>query len=292
MATPSEKIHEPAPMYRGRWRTLFVRPDLASAQTLAVGIVVYWDGRLDGFKLLADFTRIECLYHSPPAVDNIRYTLERAQNWLHTACVRGRPCPDLTDISPHFEWGEEMTAQYSTSDEMVDDLYRTVIALDPTDEGSPRPRFVSRDTAAVRRSVRPHVLQLLQMKFERVWVDDVTPISDETGHKHWLQLDVISGARAGALASAWFKDPKTIEFNMLKADRDIRTWLNREHARGRAGVFVLRPTAAKGLTNDERKAIDKVIDEVAWKIRAKNCVVEVEDDERALAERIVDFVPL
>jgi len=112
-------------------------------------------------------------------------------------------------------------------------------------------------------------------------------LDDPDGHKHWLDLNLLTTKSCGSVTSAAYKSAQTVEMNLLKASLDLTTY-RRIRDFDSIGLFLLLPNA-DNIDPKEYKRIEEVIDQHEWKLERDGFRVTSMPETTLLAQEIYDW---
>jgi hypothetical protein len=283
LATPT-----PRAAFSGVWTTVELQPDVFVPQRFTIGIVVQEPGDRLHFKLLDDFKKFECIYHEHFPQKSVRELLAYAEEALRHAAQNRTAIPEigfethcLTLAQPRFTSGDE-------KESTVERLFNEVVVMAPSGKrrGS---EFESIDTPRARALVNAELKRIAGMDFEKFVVSEKQGLllDDPTGHKHWLDLNLLTAKSCGSVTSAAYKSAQTVEMNLLKASLDLTTY-RRIRNFDSIGLFLLMPDAGT-IEPREYKRIEEVIDQHEWKLERDGFRVTSLADTTQLAQEIYDW---
>ncbi|AMM13077.1 hypothetical protein AX768_02075 [Burkholderia sp. PAMC 28687] len=277
----------PQPAFSGVWSTVELQPDVFAPQQFTIGVVVQpLNGRLH-FKLLDDFKKFECIYHDQFPQKSVREILAYAEESLRRAVQAKAAIPDvvfetscLSLSAPRYTSGEDCEAT-------VERLFAEVVVMAFTSAKNGR-EFVSIDTPQARKLVNKELKRIAQMDYELIVNQNSQGIMlEEGGSKHFLDLNLLTGAACGSVTSAVYKTSQTVELNLLKSSRDLTTY-SRIRKVDNIGLFLLIPEASS-IDAKDYKRIENVIGEHEWKLEQDGFRVVSLPSPIDLAKEIYDW---
>jgi len=278
----------PRASFSGAWTTVELQPDVFVPQRFTIGVVVQTPGDRLHFKLLDDFKKFECLYHEHFPQKSVRELLAYAEEALRHAVQARTPIPEvrfdthcLMLAQPSFTSGEDREST-------VERLFHEVVVMAPSAKKKVND-FESIDTPRARALVNAELKRIAGMDFEKFVVAEKQGLllDDPDGHKHWLDLNLLTTKSCGSVTSAAYKSAQTVEMNLLKASLDLTTY-RRVRDFDSIGLFLLLPNA-DNIDPKEYKRIEEVIDQHEWKLERDGFRVTSMPDTTLLAQEIYDW---
>lgn len=283
------RVSRTVPAYVGEWRPLFFCPDPASPQEFVVGIACSRDRHFDGWRLLDDYSKFECVYAKRlPATALIPY-FARVSGFLKQAQDSGEGIPRVESLSEQLRWGDPLAAHGDTLEDTLADLYDTVVTLKPEAPVNARREFKARPTEIVRRRVNERLKVLLALRYERVVNERGYEEIKEGNQRHRLMVNLRSGNKVGAVVSAWYSSVDSIASQILQAEADLTAAQKHFNAK-HAGLFVVRPFEPAGIHPSVLESIDTFMEESKWRCDTRGNVFNTDEDENRLAEAIAEFI--
>jgi hypothetical protein len=272
--------------FAGEWATIEFQPDAFSPQSFTIGIAVSpLEGQLS-FRLLTDTSKLQCVYGRRLAARFDEFL--RSAEYTMTRALTSRQ--KLAQIE--FETDNlRMSASWPTSgvgqDAVLSRLFHDIVALEQADEDEER-RFVSLDTQQVRLLVGNELKRIAGLAYEQIVVDArQTVIVDSEEAPHRLDFNLRTSVGAGSVVSAVYKTPVTVELNLLRADRDLRTYAGIRGVKDLA-VFVMTPKQGQ-LDAADFARVSATLDESAWRLERGGLRVAIFDEPAPLAESILEW---
>jgi hypothetical protein len=275
-----EKLKErtaPAPMmaFSGTWRAIEWQPDLFKPQRFVVGVLIETDEQQRALRLMDAPGRIECFFRPAPVVQDFSWLMSNNRRTLNAdGALFGH---NLSLSDPMFVQGADLQA---TADELFDDL---VVAATPVPDAA-RPETVGPDTEAVRRYVSDAL--------KRIFVLDYAMLVREEGailSNHHLDVTLAPPQGAGSVISACYRSENTIITKLLRTANDINAYAATQRL-GHKALFIQVPGADAPLTAKERKAIEQLTGEEAWKLECAGFSAPRHDRSEALIGGIRDWM--
>ncbi|HEU4589405.1 MAG TPA: hypothetical protein VFS13_00740 [Steroidobacteraceae bacterium] len=283
------RVNRSARGYQGEWRPLYFCPDPASPQEFVVGVGCEHDGRFDGWRLLGEFEKFECVYGKRLPAGALKPYFARVAEYLRAAEIDHAALPSVDHLSEQLRWGAPLAANGDTVATTLDDLFETVVAVLPEPASRSRATFKARNTDSVRRKVNERLKVLLQLRYEAVVNERGYEEIQADGIKHRLNVNLRAGKRVGTVVSAWYGSIDSVASQILQAEADLTTAVKHFGAR-EAGLFVVRPFDEPGLHDAVLSQIDEFMEDSRWRCGIRGNVFNADDDENRLAEAIAEFV--
>lgn len=278
------------PGFRGQWQPLFYKPDIASPQRYLVGVVTQQGGAVKASRVLSDFRKLECIYGERLTADTLRHFFDRLRDQLRETEKTQGEAGLIVTMNPQLTLGEPMYAAGDDAGAAADDLFNTMVVLQPTAEEMKRAKrqFVSRDTETVRRQVNIELQKILELRYDDI-VEERGYIDHKEGEiEHRLNINLKTPEACGSVISAWYATASSVEAQLLRAEVDLYKSRDLYRAK-RLGLFIQRPLQPSGIAREELKAIDRLIDAANWRFSKPNRV-DVHETPAELAEAIADYM--
>lgn len=275
------------PPFVGGWTTVELQPDMFSPQKYAVGVVVApVSGRL-AFRLISDTAKLQCIYgrkmagHLEDILRSAEFTLSRAAS---SSLSLSDVAFDTTNLQLSPVWPTSGLAQEA----VLSRLFNEVIALEPVEEDKPEADFVSLDNEQVRALVASELKRIAGLAYDNIVVDSKqTLVTDDVSGSHQLDFNLRVANGVGSVVSAVYKTPGTVELNLLRADRDLRTYGGIKKLTNMA-VFLMTPSADL-LTRSEYSRLSDLIDETSWRLERGGVKVSAFDEPAPIAQGILEW---
>ena len=284
--TAANQVIEPARAYEGRWQALVLTPDLASQQSFIVGVVVHEHGRLDGFRVLHDFRKLECIY-GPGFGENLGLLLDRVGHALGDAARKRARVPDVRTISPQLALTEPLFGSGDSPDDVVRRMYHRAVILEPRAEPKARV-FESRDQGQVRLAVHNLLKQKLALDADRVIKPHGLPVAVD-GKRRQVDVDIFTGDKGvcAVVTSGWYASRETIELHALRGFQDLHAAHHYYHAR-RSRLLVVTPIG--GLPPKIKLQVDTLLDKQEHKARASGLEFAAPSSDEEAADLVAEMI--
>lgn len=273
-----------APLWKGTWARLWIKPSIFSAQTFIVGLAVLDETGLCDYRFINDTSKFECIYGESGRV-LVDQLLAEAQQRLGHAREQHLPLTTMM-LPPGFEVepvGYISGASYYSA--MEDALNEAEIPMEPKQDTIKSQRFKSRKSEEVTNAIINEVKNKLGLRAEQFIRNTVF------GHeKHTAHINLVLPKSAGMIASGWYSEAHRVQLALLKAVTAVETYTAQSNKNGKPGVFFLRPTVESGLRQEQSKAIENALDDVDWQLGKKGLRVAVREFEHDLAEDVAEWV--
>jgi hypothetical protein len=261
-----------------------MQPSIFSAQKFVVGIAMLDENGLCDFRLITGTEKFECLYgtHGRTMAESLL-----AAGRAHLAEAREKHLPLSATALPHGLSLEPVgyAADKSALHAIENALCEAEIPMEPFPEAARAPRFQSRDGEDVVAGIFKAIK--LKMKLAANEVLRTDHFGDE---KHTGMVNLVLPQAAGIVASGWYASSERVQLKLLKAANMVESYMAINRKQGQPGVFLLRPTAATGLSVKQSQEMEAALDEVDYFLVGKGLRVAVRDVESQLAEDVAEWV--
>lgn len=272
----------------GKWAPLRVRPYLQSDDLFTVG-VAFKQHRKSGLTtaLLQDLSSFGCLYGAA-GQEQFHWLLEGIRDALLHA-------DGSADLGPHVSFGEWRHAEGIDAKSIAESMFASVVVL----KGRQKAEVVVKSDIA-------YGLNTLQMRkrVAKAFVDSTPGLAERTWHPNgieravngrverldlplWAGQDMFRPDIFGTVISTCYHEEVYRGFFLNGAFRDLSVMYDLWSAKGRGGLFILRP---KDVPSDLQKKIDSDIDRVGALLHQRNAVVEIDEDVTALCRKVIGFM--
>ncbi len=227
------------PKVRGTWFNIRIIPDLATGETLNIGVgFVGQDNRLE-LKLLDRFDAFDCLYRNRLSVENVRLLVQIVRVSMPEGLQNGQtpviPSPHVMFSSLKFISGDSIHA-------ILDDLYRETVTMAHVApaKGVVEEKPDSLSNKLAREKVFDAMFQIDSAAMHIVaetskWS---IPVPAEDGHFRVLDMPLRDPRRFGNVISVWSPQRAYVELNTLRAAVDLDLAM-RIYPKNNGGLFVL-----------------------------------------------------
>ena len=278
----------PKPEFIGWWSYIEFQPDIFSPQRFPIGVVVQAEGERLYFKLLDDFRKFDCVYPEGFPHNSARALMAYAYEELQSAIKSKHPIEQIRFDSRVLSLSRTAHTSGADREATVERLFSDIVAMVPSNIKKVR-EFESIDTAAARRMVNQHLKVIAGIDFERfVMVDQPgLLIRGDEGVRHHLDLNLLTPTSCGAVISAVYKSPQSVEMNLLKACLDLKTCREVKDLDS-AGLFLLTPNPDLMAPREYRR-IEEAIGDHEWKLERDGFRVVSLQEPIALAREIYEW---
>lgn len=279
----NDSVTHVAPIWRGTWARLWIKPNIFSAQTFVVGIAVFDARGLCDFRFISDTNKFECVYgasgrsHIDQLIDHARQRLSSARD-KHEAITALTMPPGVLIDPVGFAAGN------SAADAMEFAITEAEMPMEPAQEVSKTPRFKSRAAEEVIASVMNSIRNKMGIGAETILRED--SFGDQ---HHFASVNVALPNKAGVISSGWYAGADRVQLELLRAVTTVESYMAHSKKTGKAGVFFLRPTIESGLKKEQSDAIELALDQVDWQLKEKGLRVVTREFEDELAGDIEEW---
>jgi hypothetical protein len=255
----------PKPGFSGSWSYIEFQPDIFSPQRFPIGVVVQAEDERLYFKLLDDFKKFDCVYPEGFPHSSAKALMAYAYSELQRAIKARVPLSQLLFDSHVLSVSRPVHTSGNDREAAVERLFADVVAMVPSTVKKTR-EFESIDTTEARKLVNEKLKEIAAMDFERfVMVDHPGLfVPGDGNHRHHLDVNLMTPTSCGAVASAVYKTPQTVELNLFKAGLDLKT-CRQVKSLDSAGLFLLTPNP-NSMEPREFRRIEETICEHEWKL--------------------------
>lgn len=266
---------------QGTWFAARWQPDIATGETLNIGVgFVSSEGDLT-LQLLNDFSRLECLFDSSNAAFHAELACQVVEECLRASPYRrGSLLAGVTIDDRGFAQGYD-------NQSIVGRLYSEVVTL-----GKPRPvkgkkkpfAPVSRDIAY--ESLKVHLKKSLKLDYERyVPKNPYAEVNDSFGREK-LYLPFQREKGVATLASAAYADPYRVKSQLYEGFRSVETALKNKISED-AALFVVLP--GEGLSKEAFESLEKEFEEFYAFVRRHDIHMESHEHLIALGDSVLEW---
>lgn len=278
------------PEVRGMWFNIRVVPDLATGETLNIGVgFVGQDSQLQ-CQWLDRFEAFDCLYRNRLSAENVRLLVQIVRASMPKELPGGQ-LPLLP--SPHVVFSPLKFTSGESAEAILEDLFHETVTMahvaPAKEEVEEKPD--SMNTATVRKRVFDALFQLdpMAMRIVAETPEWPVPLTTEDGRPRILDMPLRGPHRFGNVVSAWHRSKPSLELNMLRAEVDLDLAM-RLYPQDLGGLFIMRPPSPQwGFREEHHRQIDNIIDDLNWRMQIHHLRFEVEDSDLRLAEHILEW---
>lgn len=275
------------PRIKGKWFPIRLTPDLATGELLNIGVGFIDARRKLHVRMLDSARAFRCLYGNA-GLENFSFLLTVAREHFQRV---GKP----ESPSPHILIGPRAYAAGGSVDEILDQLFHTMVTLGGMEEEEVEATNVeTMDTPKLRKLVFRMAKKYSPTIFNRMFRDQPISLDDASGQPHALDLPLWAsdpelfrdGPRYGTIVSAHFRSPVYRGFNLDGGCMNLWNTRSIIQNSGRGGFLILRPSeGTQGFDQSLINDIDNEIDRVVWPfLKMKNMLVEVSSDPETIAD--------
>jgi hypothetical protein len=265
---------------QGEWFPIRFMPNDSTGELLNIG-VAFKDSTSGNFscRTIENFQRLHCLYSED---------IEEGARLLAKVVTESLSIGNLAPPSPSIVYGSSLTMSGHSIEDIVNDLYETLVPLGAPIQKKKDTAFKSMTTEKVRDIVVDDVKERLGIRASIIIPDSPFIRLDGNNESHSLDIPLQGERNIGTIASAWYKTGQSVKNHLLSAslDLEVARHIKADHE---AGMFILSPDE-KVLTPREYSDVDNAIDSVVWRLARSKVKVEVRQDTGQLAEEIVEWV--
>jgi hypothetical protein len=275
------RTQQEASLIRGEWFVVRWTPDIATGETLNIGVGFVEAGRTH-FRLLDYFERISCFYG------------ERAiyQAELVTTIV-GESLRQNVAQSPIAQviYQPKGYAQGLSINEILSNLFEHTVSLaKKVKEQKSKDRFSGITTEKLYTCLVDELKKIAGIDYEQFTPPNSSISYDDVSGSHELYIPFRDGASLlGGLASTVYSNVSTIELNLLKAARDVETALKLGKGK-RPCVFLLKPgSQIDTLKPEQVSSIESILDKFDWHMTKQGIAVGSHMEISGLAQEIFEW---
>lgn len=264
----------------GSWFSIQWTPDLYTNEKLNVGV-----GFLDStgeisVQLLDYYERINCLYGN----ENINFQLEVACNISRELILKSGI--DNKNITPQITCEMNGFAQGKSVEEVLSQLYKTVVTLGKKVRKRSAPNFQSKSRDVVYNSIKEQLKMNLALEYSKyVPVNPFVDVqSGSDSHKAYLPYRNDSGV--GTLASAFYSDKQRVKCNLYDGFWDLDVYAQGDTSK-KNSIFILLPDQT--LKESSKISIENEIDKFTWFMQSHKIHVGSHVDPMSLADEISEW---
>jgi hypothetical protein len=278
----------PKPGFSGCWSYIEFQPDILSPQRFPIGVVVQAQDERLYFKLLDDFKKFDCIYPESFSHSSAKALMAYAYGELQAAIKAKAPLSEILFDSHVLSVSRPAPTSGSDREATVERLFADVVAMVPSNVKKVRD-FKSIDTTEARRLVNEKLKLIAGVDFERFVMVDYPGllIPGDGSDRHYLDLNLLTPRSCGAVASAVYKTPQSVELNLFKAGLDLKTCRKVRNLES-AGLFLLTPDPSS-MDPREFRRIEDAISEHEWKLERDGFQFVSMQEPDDLAREIYDW---
>ncbi|MBO1894197.1 hypothetical protein HNW13_000055 [Shewanella sp. BF02_Schw] len=260
---------------QGEWYAIQWTPDIASKETLNIG-VAYKDSLGEvSIKMLDYFDRIACLYSK-----NMIFQLELACEVSRSLILKKGLAQELTH---QIKCDLRGFAQGKTAADVVEQLYDSVITLGKKVR-THQPRSFS---SVSRDSLYNNLRVLLKQNLSLDYSKHVPENPYETiAKQHEIYLPYRKNNGVATLATAAYADIQRVKCNLFEGYRDLDV-ATQHHKPKSSAFFLLLP--GDELKKDKQIEIENELDKFTWHLNQHNIKVHSHVSQESLGEDISNW---
>jgi len=267
-----KKRTAPAPThgFAGVWRTIEWQPDLFTPQKFIIGVIIETSAKR-AFKLMDGPHRLECFFKPAPITQEFNGMMAHLRHTL----AENNPL-----LSHNLSISDGLFIQGGSMSDKLDQLFNEiVVAARPAQEGT-RNESVGPDTDTVRKTVASELKRIMGLRYEQVAREN-----GETLANHHLDVPLAPTHGAASIISGCYRSTSTIETKLLRAANDINAYAA-ALKKPKKAIFMQMPDASAPLSAKERRDIERMTGEEAWKLECAGFAVPRQERAADLARDI------
>jgi hypothetical protein len=267
------------PEISGHWSLIQWRPDLATSESLNIGIAFVGTDGARSIKMLDTYEKVKCLY-SESMVFHAQLACDVAREYFLNS-------PKLeAEIGKSIKFFSKGYCQGSSTENLVEHLFCEMVPLARKSKRPASDRFKSVDRDSLLISVKDQLRLKLELRYEEFCPQNpYHQISIGNHHKSvFLPFENRSGY--GTIASAVYADPNRVVSNLYTAQQDIELAGSNLEKNSNA-IFLLN---SSGYVDDQRRhTTDELIDVFIHHMNSKKIYVGCHSSKDELSEDIADW---
>ncbi len=262
-----------------QWFNIQLTPDLASGETLNIGVATINPSGHINTKMLDYFDRLECLFHKS-FTDEVKFIIKIIEHELKSGNTSAIPVANVSYTPARYAAGND-------ENQVLNTLYKTTVTLASFPKEPQKREFRPASNEEIRAIIFNKIKQNIGLSASFLAQSPMYNI-DDGNSSHQLDLPLQGFGLLGSIVSAVYKSTDRIEMNILRAivDLDIAA---RIHPKDRLGLFVCKPKIDKNFTQDNANAIDNLFDQADWKAKKRGITFAADDNTGRLADNITEW---
>lgn len=232
----------------GQWSVARWTPDIATGETLNIGVMFLGSNGDTSFRMLNDYERLSCLFDSKSAEFHAELACKVA-----TEFFSGTP-EFAGNVSPNLQIECRGFAQGTSSEEIVERLYSSVVTLGkPCQKKVRKERFSSIALDSAYNSIKLNLKKSLDLNYEsHVPKNPYHEISDSFGkEKIYLPFTRNRNQSSASLATAAYADPWRVKSYLYEGFRNVETALKKSIIEDGA-LFIVLPGGGLAKKDEEQ----------------------------------------
>jgi hypothetical protein len=261
----------------GNWFSIQWTPDLYSNERLNVGVgLIEPNGDLS-VQLLDDYERVNCLFSNK----NVAFQLELACSISREMILKNEIFKK--EITPQIHCEINGFAQGKSTDEILNQLFLTVVTLGKKVNKKRAPNFASRSRDTIYNNLRERLKVNLNLDYSKcVPVNPFYQLQRDK-YEHNLYLPFRNNSGVGTLVSAAYADTQRVKCNLNDGFWDLDIY-SQKFLEQKNSIFLLLPDET--LKDSHKILIDNELDKFTWFMRTHGIHVGAHVNSDMLADEI------
>ncbi|GAB2482351.1 hypothetical protein GCM10027082_36400 [Comamonas humi] len=279
----ANSVDSEAPGFVGKWHTIEFQPELDVPQSFVIGVALSAKGRLLGFRVAEDATRLKCFYGN-------RFSQE-TWGWLRNELLidlqraKDFAIARYESSSPQIRFGQ---GQYASGTDHLSVLARTFDRVVTVTKLEPKPRSAGVPQLELRAQLADLLKVRLGVLFESVHQDgDFYRLMDGDA-VHTFDVNYDDSKIASSIVSASYVSLEKAQLNFSTSMSDL-VMFNRLRPREQLGIAILVPSA-NTLPRASVYAWEKWWDNMSYKLKESDLMLLAESERpEELAEMMQNW---
>ncbi|MEQ3658638.1 MAG: hypothetical protein ABNH21_06750 [Glaciecola sp.] len=272
------------PKIVGQWSKLVWEPDPTTQEKLNIG-VIFCENETEKsyFKMLETFNRLECLYDEQ-ATQSLKYIVKQIKSFEGIQqLIESNPFSNITISEPLTASGDEV-------DQISNDIFKSVVTLARPKNQKEKSTYSGFTQESLVKYVSNMCLKSLDAYVYKEYFHTESDYVFFDDNKHFLNIPVY-GPKIASIASCAYSTKASAEVKLKDAFIELSVAGSLQENKNKPKrIFALFPD--DNLKLIDRKSYDEIfnmIDELEWKAKKNNIILEGQDDIDVVAGMVSDF---
>ncbi|AUV88265.1 MULTISPECIES: hypothetical protein [Vibrio harveyi group] len=264
----------------GTWYAIQWQPDIATKETLNIGVGVKTSDGGVYVQMLDLFERVECMY-SKDMIFHAELACNVSREVIMSQGFKEQIAPQIRCDKRGFTQGE-------SSVQILNRLYDSVVSLGKirAQKSQKSQSFSTINRDALYNGMQEKLRLDLELNYSFHVPKDPFQVLNHDGRQHKLYLPFRKNKGSATLISAAYKDVQRVKSNLFDGSRDVQIAKD-ELSHTENAIFLMLP--GDGLETDKLIAIENDIDKFTWLMSKQRVKIECESSEDILADRITEW---
>lgn len=264
----------------GNWFSIVWTPNLYTNEKLNIGVgLIDQNGELS-IQVLDHYERINCLYDNK----KIEFQLELACKVSREIILKNGI--DNRKVTPQITCEVNGFAQGKSVDEVLSQLFSSVVTLGKPRKKKSKPKFASKSRDTIYNGLKERLKINLALNYSQLVPEDPFVTINDSDYKRSLYLPYRNNKGVGTLVSAAYSDNQRVKCNLNDGFWDLDLY-SQKHRNQKNSIFLLLPDDS--LKESNKIIIENELDKFTWLMNSHGIHVGAHVETELLADEISEW---